>query len=81
MREIDAAVGLRYLRGAHLNDAKSTLGSRLDRHQNLGKGTLGLDVFKMIMRDERFEEIPLVLETIDEQLWPQEVALLKDMAK
>jgi deoxyribonuclease IV len=81
MREIDAAVGLRYLRGAHLNDAKSTLGSRLDRHQNLGKGTLGLDVFKMIMRDERFEEIPLVLETIDEELWPREVALLRDMAR
>ena len=81
MREIETVVGFRYLRGAHLNDAKVELGSRVDRHQNIGKGTIGLDAFKMIMRDERFDEIPLVLETIDEELWPQEIALLKRLAK
>ena len=81
MRSLDRTVGFRYLRGAHLNDAKSGLGSRLDRHQSIGKGTLGLETFGMLMRDDRFEEIPLVLETIDERLWAGEVALLKDMAK
>ena len=77
---LDRIVGLRYLRGAHLNDAKSGLGSRLDRHQSIGKGTLGQAVFEMIMRDGRFDGIPLVLETIDESLWSAEVAMLKDMA-
>jgi len=81
MRSIDRTVGFRYLRGAHLNDAKSGLGSRLDRHQSIGKGALGLETFGTLMRDDRFEEIPLVLETIDERLWAGEVALLKDMAK
>ncbi len=81
MQSLEKAVGFRYLRGAHLNDAMSGLGSRLDRHENIGRGTLGLATFRMIMRDDRFEEIPLVLETIDESLWPGEVAMLKDMAK
>jgi deoxyribonuclease-4 len=80
MAELDRTVGLRYLRGAHLNDAKSGLGSRLDRHQSIGKGTLGPAAFEMIMRDKRFDGIPLVLETIDAGLWPAEVAMLKDMA-
>jgi deoxyribonuclease-4 len=80
MATLDKIVDLRYLRGAHLNDAKSGLGSRLDRHQSIGKGTLGPTAFEMIMRDGRFDGIPLVLETIDESLWPAEVAMLKDMA-
>jgi deoxyribonuclease IV len=80
IKALDRTVGLRYLRGAHLNDAKSTLGSRLDRHQSLGRGALGLEPFRLIMRDDRFEEIPLVLETIDESLWEKEVAMLKEMA-
>ena len=80
MRSLDRTVGIRYLRGAHLNDAKADLGSRRDRHQSIGKGTLGLDTFSMLMRDERFEEVPLVLETIDEGLWPKEVAMLREMA-
>jgi deoxyribonuclease IV len=80
MRELENTIGLRYLRGAHLNDAKSELGSRVDRHQNIGKGAIGLDAFRLLMRDERFEEIPLVLETIDEELWPKEIALLRQLA-
>jgi deoxyribonuclease-4 len=80
MRSLDRTVGFRYLRGAHLNDAKADLGSRRDRHQSIGKGTLGLDTFGMLMRDERFEEVPLVLETIDEGLWPKVVAMLGEMA-
>lgn len=81
MKSLEETVGLRYLRGAHINDAKVELGSRVDRHQSIGKGTLGLQPFEMLMSDERFEEVPLVLETIDEELWPQEIAILKAMAK
>jgi deoxyribonuclease IV len=80
LRSLDRTVGMRYLRGAHINDAKSGLGSRLDRHQSIGKGTLGLATFEMVMRDKRFDGVPLVLETIDESLWPHEVVMLKDMA-
>ncbi len=80
MKSLDTIVGFRFLRGVHLNDALSTCGSHLDRHQSIGKGNLGLDAFRFLMRDERFDEIPLVLETIDENLWPQEVAMLKSMA-
>jgi deoxyribonuclease-4 len=80
MKELEAEAGFRYLRGAHLNDAKGELGGRLDRHQSIGMGTIGREPFRFIMQDERFEEIPLVLETVDEKLWPSEVAMLKDMA-
>ena len=70
-------VGFRYLKGMHLNDSKKGLGSRVDRHESLGKGTLGLDVFKRIMKDPRFDGIPLILETPDETLWKEEIKLLK----
>jgi len=81
MKELEEKVGFKYLKGAHLNDAKAELGSRLDRHQSLGKGTLGLEPFKMIMNDDRFEEIPLVLETIDDTIWAEEVKMLQGMVK
>jgi len=76
MQAFDDIVGFNYLKGMHLNDSKGGLGSRLDRHDNLGKGVLGLEVFKLIMNDPRFEEMPLILETIDEGLWPAEIKLL-----
>jgi deoxyribonuclease-4 len=74
--EFDRIVGFKYLRGMHLNDSKPELGSRVDRHDSLGKGKLGLEVFRYIMNDDRFEEIPMVLETIDESIWANEIALL-----
>jgi deoxyribonuclease-4 len=80
MKRLGDVVGFAFLRAVHVNDAKAELGSRLDRHQSIGKGTLGLDAFKMLMNDDRFDGIPFVLETIDESLWPKEVALLKRMA-
>jgi deoxyribonuclease IV len=80
MRRLGDIVGFDYLSAVHVNDAKADLGSRLDRHQSIGKGTLGTDAFKMLMADDRFDGIPFVLETIDESLWPQEVALLRRMA-
>lgn len=69
-------IGFKYLRGMHMNDAKSTLGSRVDRHENLGGGNLGGNVFRRIMLDPRFDGIPLILETIDPSLWPEEIAWL-----
>ena len=75
--EIDKIVPLdRYLKGMHLNDAMRPLGSRIDRHDKLGAGQIGWDCFRFIARDPRFENMPLVLETIDESLWPEEIAQL-----
>lgn len=74
--EFDRVVGFKWLRGMHLNDSKPDLGSRVDRHENLGKGKLGWDVFRYIMNDQRFEEIPLILETPDHTLWAEEIKRL-----
>ena len=71
----------RYLRGMHLNDSMKPLGSRVDRHQNLGDGFLGMTVFRFIARDKRFDGIPLILETPDESRWPAEIELLKSFEK
>lgn len=79
--EFDRVVGFSYLRGMHLNDSMKPLGSRVDRHQSLGDGTLGLDVFRYIMRDKRFDGMPLILETPDESRWPEEIRLLREMAE
>jgi deoxyribonuclease-4 len=75
-RNFDEAVGFKYLKGMHLNDAKKGLGSRVDRHDSLGKGLLGLDVFRRVMHDPRFDDMPLILETPDETLWKEEIRLL-----
>jgi deoxyribonuclease-4 len=74
--QFDRTVGFRYLRGMHLNGSKAKLGSRADRHHSLEQGELGLEVFRYIMNDPRFDDIPMVLETIDESLWPEEIRLL-----
>ncbi len=79
--EFDRIVGFRYLRGMHLNDSKPDLGSRVDRHASLGQGKLGWEPFRYIMNDDRFEEIPLVLETVDETLWPEEIRQLYALVK
>lgn len=74
-------VGFKWLKGMHLNDSKPDLGSRVDRHESLGKGKLGWNVFQYIMNDDRFEDIPLILETVDSSLWPQEIHQLYDLIK
>ncbi|MES9987638.1 MAG: deoxyribonuclease IV [Candidatus Thiodiazotropha endolucinida] len=74
--EFDQVVGFQYLRGMHLNDSKPDLGARVDRHHSLGQGKLGWEVFRYIMHDARFDDIPLVLETIDDTLWKEEIAAL-----
>ena len=75
-RKFDEIVGLRYLKGMHLNDSKKELASRVDRHDSIGKGFLGEDVFRRIMNDGRFDDMPLILETPDETLWEEEISLL-----
>jgi deoxyribonuclease-4 len=74
--EFDRIVGLKYLKAMHLNDSKKELSSRVDRHENIGKGTLGVELFRRLMNDPRLDGIPLILETPDESLWPEEIKLL-----
>lgn len=73
-------VGFKRLRGMHLNDAKTGLNSRVDRHESLGKGQIGLAAFAAIMADPRLDGLPLVLETPDENLWPGEIRKLMALA-
>ena len=79
MKEADRVIGLQWLRGMHLNDAKSELGSRVDRHAPLGKGTMGEEPFRQIMNDERLNEIPMILETTDPEIWADEIAWLRSL--
>ncbi len=79
MEESERIVGLKWLRGMHLNDAKSELGSRVDRHAPLGKGTIGEDTFRFIMNDERLNEIPMILETPEPENWDKEIAWLRSI--
>ncbi len=74
--EVDAEVGLTYLRGMHLNDTKGNLGTHLDRHEELGKGFLGWEVFEALARDPRMQDLPLILETPNDTLWPEETRRL-----
>ncbi|MEQ6889198.1 deoxyribonuclease IV [Halomonas sp. CS7] len=76
--ELDRVVGLDYLRGMHLNDARSEFGSRVDRHHSLGQGNIGLTAFTTLMRDPRIEGIPMILETIDPSIWAEEIAWLRE---
>jgi deoxyribonuclease-4 len=76
MNAFDEIVGFNYLRGMHINDSKPGLGSRVDRHHSLGLGQIGLDCFRFIMNDPRIDEIPMCLETIDSDIWAEEIALL-----
>ena len=81
MNEFARIIGFRYLRGVHLNDSKSKLAGRLDRHHSIGAGELGIEPFRLLMNDPRFDDIPRVLETIDETLWPQEIQLLYSLVR
>lgn len=76
MQEFGRIVGFDYLKGMHLNDSKVPLGSRKDRHHSLGKGELGWEPFRFIMNDPRLDDIPLILETIDDSLWAREIKQL-----
>lgn len=75
-KQLGDIVGFNYLRGMHLNDAKSEFNSRVDRHHSLGEGNIGNRVFSYIMRDPRFDNIPLILETVNPNIWAEEIAWL-----
>lgn len=75
-REFDEIIGMKYLAGMHLNDTKKGLASHVDRHESLGKGVLGADCFRMIMNDPRIDNIPLILETINPDIWAEEIEWL-----
>jgi len=76
INQFEKIIGLNFLKGWHLNDAKSEFKSNVDRHESLGKGNLGIEPFKFIVRDKRFENIPLILETPEPDLWEKEIKLL-----
>jgi len=77
MQKFEETVGFKYLKGMHINDSKTKFASRVDRHHSLGKGEIGIDAFKFIMEDKRIDNIPLVLETIDPEIWTEEIKLLR----
>jgi len=74
--KFDEVIGFKYLKGMHLNDSKKDLGTRVDRHDNLGVGLLGEEMFSFLMNDPRFDNMPLILETPDESLWQAEIKKL-----
>lgn len=80
-RDFDDIIGKDYLRGLHLNDNKRTLGSRIDRHELIGKGTLGEEFFIRLVNDPRFDNMPLILETPDPDSWACEIAWLYSKIK
>lgn len=73
----DSIVGIKYLKGMHLNNAKKIVGSRVDRHDVLEQGEISLDLFKNLMQDPRLDNIPFILETPEPDIWPNEISLLK----
>ncbi|WP_446775340.1 deoxyribonuclease IV [Macellibacteroides fermentans] len=74
--KFDKIIGFSYLKGMHINDSKKDLASKVDRHDSIGKGLMGLTTFKMLMNDPRFDNIPMILETPDETIWAEEISYL-----
>ena len=79
--EFEQVVGFKYLRGMHLNGSKTPLGSRKDRHDTLREGTIGTAFCEFIMKDDRFDGIPMILETINPDIWAEEIKFLRTLAK
>lgn len=79
--QFDTIIGKQYLRAIHLNDSKKELGSRVDRHESIGLGTMSPLFFDMIMNDPRLNDMPLILETPDESRWAEEIKLLYSLVK
>lgn len=74
-------VGFSFLRGIHLNDSKKEVGSRVDRHDSIGQGYIGNAFFERLMKDTRFDNLPIILETLDETLWAKEIAWLRAISQ
>lgn len=81
MEDFEKNIGFKYLKGVHLNDSMFDTGSKKDRHQSIGKGKLGEEFFKRFMNDRRFDNIPIILETIDSSIWKEEIEYLYSLIK
>ena len=81
MSEFEKYIGFKYLKAVHLNDSKFDTGTRKDRHDSIGKGVLGMEFFERLMNDSRFDNIPIILETIDDTIWKEEIELLYSLIK
>lgn len=79
--KFDDIVGFKYLKGMHINDSKKDVGTRVDRHDSLGKGVMNMELFGLIMNDSRFDDMPLILETPDTDIWAEEIKLLYALQK
>ena len=79
MDEFERVIGFKYLRAVHLNDSKKGAGSHVDRHEVLGEGSLGKAFFERFMHDERFDNMPIILETPDPMRWAEEITWLKSL--
>lgn len=79
--QFDRIVGGEYLCAIHLNESKKALGTRVDRHDSLGKGLIGNPFFERFMNDPRFDNMPIVLETPDETCWKEEISWLRSLVK
>ncbi len=79
--DFDRIIGAGYLRALHLNDDKRELGSRIDRHEEIGKGTLGEEFFIRLVNDPRFDNMPIILETPNDAIWHEEIAWLYSQIK
>lgn len=79
--KFEEIIGLKYLMGMHLNDSKKEFGTRVDRHDNIGTGFIGIETFEIIMNDPRFDNMPLILETPDETKWEEEIKKLYNYIK
>jgi len=77
--KFDEIIGFSYLKGMHINDSKKDLASRVDRHDSIGKGLMGMTTFTMLMNDPRFDNVPMILETPDETCWAEEIRLLYEL--
>lgn len=80
-KAFEDTIGLEFLSGMHLNDTKKGLASKVDRHESLGKGMLGEEFFHLLMNDPRMDNIPLILETPNEELWADEIKWLYSLVK
>lgn len=81
LETFDEFVGIKHLCAFHVNDSKNALGSRVDRHASLGKGTIGWDCFRFLVTNETTRSLPMYLETPEgPPVWKEEIATLKEMA-
>jgi len=79
--DFDKIIGLKFLKGMHLNDSKKDVGTRVDRHASIGEGFLGENAFKLLMQDDRIDNIPLILETPNPDSWDKEIKRLYEWSQ